>query len=189
MRLHSLFLSEWKETPNYDVIFTDSPTSAIRFCTFCRMNRYLERFSFLHTQPFAAARQIACRIRTYGIPSSVYMFFHFFRITHNACRLRLPRIWNPSLNEILPTQHLGLNINNNPLELTLTLTSLPSPTSIITQIARLKRFKQPRLWASRPICSIAFINRVALQLDICLCRRYAYITDTCIQLLISTNTK
>ena len=30
-------------------------------------------------------------------PSSVYMLFHFCRITHNACRLRLPRIWNPSL--------------------------------------------------------------------------------------------
>ena len=29
-------------------------------------------------------------------PSSVYMLFHFCRITHNACRLRLPRIWNPS---------------------------------------------------------------------------------------------
>ena len=67
MRLHSLFLTEWKETPNSDVIFTDFPTSAIRFCTFCRMNRYLERFSLPHTQPFAAARQIACRIRTYGI--------------------------------------------------------------------------------------------------------------------------
>ena len=56
MRLHSLFLFEWKETPNSDVIFTDFPTSAIRFCTFCRMNRYLERFSLPHTQPFAAAR-------------------------------------------------------------------------------------------------------------------------------------
>ena len=56
MRLNSLFLSEWKESPNYDVIFTDSPTSAIRFCTFCRMNRYMERFSLPHTQPFAAAR-------------------------------------------------------------------------------------------------------------------------------------
>ena len=31
-------------------------------------------------------------------PSSVYMLFHFCRITHNACRLRLPRIWNPSLS-------------------------------------------------------------------------------------------
>ena len=31
------------------------------------MNRYMERFSLPHTQPFAAARQIACRIRTYGI--------------------------------------------------------------------------------------------------------------------------
>ena len=29
-------------------------------------------------------------------PSSVYMLFDFCRITHNACRLRLPRIWNPS---------------------------------------------------------------------------------------------
>ena len=67
MRLHSLFLCEWKETPNYDVIFTDSPTSAIRFCTFCRINRYMERSGLPHTQPFAAARQIACRIRTYGI--------------------------------------------------------------------------------------------------------------------------
>ena len=54
---------------------------------FCRMNRYRERFSLPHTQPFAAARQIACRIRT--SPSSVYMLFHFCRITHNACRLRL----------------------------------------------------------------------------------------------------
>ena len=24
------------------------------------------------------------------------MLFHFCRITHNACHLRLPRIWNPS---------------------------------------------------------------------------------------------
>ena len=37
------------------------------FAPFCRMNRYLERFSLPHTQPFAAVRQIACRIRTYGI--------------------------------------------------------------------------------------------------------------------------
>ena len=66
-RLHSLFLSEWNETPKYDVIFTDPPTSAIRLCTFCRMNRYMERFSLPHTQPFAAARQISCRIRTYVI--------------------------------------------------------------------------------------------------------------------------
>ena len=34
------------------------------FVPFCRMNRYMERFSLPHTQPFAAARQIACRIRT-----------------------------------------------------------------------------------------------------------------------------
>ena len=32
-------------------------------------------------------------------PSSVYMLFHVCRITHNACRLRLPRIWNPSLSQ------------------------------------------------------------------------------------------
>ena len=32
-----------------------------------RMNRYMEQFSLPHPQPFAAARQIACRIRTYGI--------------------------------------------------------------------------------------------------------------------------
>ena len=32
-------------------------------------------------------------------PSSVDMLFHFCRITHNACRLRLPRIWNPSLRK------------------------------------------------------------------------------------------
>ena len=31
-------------------------------------------------------------------PSSIYMLFHFCRIMHNACRLRLPRIWNPSLS-------------------------------------------------------------------------------------------
>ena len=37
------------------------------FVPFWRMNRYMERFSLPHTQPFAAARQIACRIRTYGI--------------------------------------------------------------------------------------------------------------------------
>ena len=37
------------------------------FVPFCRMNRYMERFSLPHTQPFAAARQIACCIRTYGI--------------------------------------------------------------------------------------------------------------------------
>ena len=48
-------------------LVTESPISAIRFCTFCRMNRYMERFSLPHTQPFAAAWQIACRIRTYGI--------------------------------------------------------------------------------------------------------------------------
>ena len=93
LRLNSLFLSAWKETPNSDVIFTDSLTSAIRFCTFCRMNRYLERLSLPHTQSFAAARQIACRIRTYGI-TSVYMLFHVCRITHNACRLRLGVIHN-----------------------------------------------------------------------------------------------
>ena len=72
------------------------------FAPFCRMNRYLERFNLPHTQPFAAVRQIACRIRTYETPSSVYMLFHFCRITHNACRLRLPRIWNPSF------RHVGL---------------------------------------------------------------------------------
>ena len=45
---------------------------------FCRMNRYMERFSLPHTQPFA--RQIACRIRTFGIT----LLFHFCRITHTA---------------------------------------------------------------------------------------------------------
>ena len=33
-------------------------------------------------------------------PSSVYMLFDFCRITHNACRLRLPRIWNPSFRSM-----------------------------------------------------------------------------------------
>ena len=50
-----------------NVIFTDSATRPIRFCSFRRMNRYRERFSLPHTQPFAATRQIANRIRTYGI--------------------------------------------------------------------------------------------------------------------------
>ena len=29
------------------------------------------------------------------------MLFDFCRITHNACRLRLPRIWNPSFRPLL----------------------------------------------------------------------------------------
>ena len=37
------------------------------FVPFCCMNRYMERFSLPHMQPFAATRQIAFRIRTYGI--------------------------------------------------------------------------------------------------------------------------
>ena len=64
------------------------------FEPFCRMNRYLERFSLPHTQPFAAVRQIACRIRTYGITLVSVHAFPF--LPDNACRLRLPRIWNPS---------------------------------------------------------------------------------------------
>ena len=63
---------------------------------FCRMNRYLERFSLLHTQPFAAYDKSHAVSGHMESPSSVYLLFHFCRITHNACRLRLPRIWNPS---------------------------------------------------------------------------------------------
>ena len=51
----------------------------------------MERFCLPDMQPFATARQIACRIRAYGITSSVYMLFRFCRITHNANRFRLPR--------------------------------------------------------------------------------------------------
>ena len=54
----------------------------------------MERFSLPHTQPFAAARQIACRIRTYGITLVRLHAFPF--LPDNAYRFRLPRIWNPS---------------------------------------------------------------------------------------------
>ena len=66
------------------------------FVPFCRMNRYMERLSLPHTQPFTAARQIACRIRTYGITLVRLHAFPF--LPHNACRLRLPRKWNSSFS-------------------------------------------------------------------------------------------
>ena len=92
MRLHSLFFSEWKETPNSDVIFTDSPTSAIRCVpyapwiatwsdTVCRIRS--------HSQPHDKSHAVSTLSGHMESPwaSSVYMLFHFCRITHNACRL------------------------------------------------------------------------------------------------------
>ena len=46
-----------------------------------------------HSQPHDKSHAVSEHMES---PSSVYMLFHFFRITHNACRL--PRIWNPSLS-------------------------------------------------------------------------------------------
>ena len=48
------------------------------FVPFCRMNRNMERFSLPHTQPFAAARQIACRIRTYWNHPRPFTCFSIF---------------------------------------------------------------------------------------------------------------
>ena len=45
-----------------------------------------------HSQPHDKSHAVSGYMES---PSSVYMLFHFCRITHNACRLRLPRIWNP----------------------------------------------------------------------------------------------
>ena len=59
-------LSEWKH-PTVTSYSRKPQLPPSDFAPFCRMNRYMERFSFPHTQPFAAVRQIACRIRTYGI--------------------------------------------------------------------------------------------------------------------------
>ena len=47
-----------------------------------------------HSQPHDKSHAVSGHMEP---PSSVYMLFHFGRITHNACRLRLPRKWNPSL--------------------------------------------------------------------------------------------
>ena len=46
-----------------------------------------------HSQPHDKSHAVSGHMES---PSSVYMLFHFCRITHNACRVRLPRIWNPS---------------------------------------------------------------------------------------------
>ena len=61
------------------------------FAPFCRMNRYLERFNLPHTQPFAAvgydkSHAVSGHMES---PSSVYMLFHFWRITHAAYAYRV----------------------------------------------------------------------------------------------------
>ena len=111
MRLHSLFLSEWKETPNYDVIFTDSqlpPSDFVPFAAWiatwsdsvCRIRS--------HSQPHDKSHAVSGHMES---PSSVYKLFHFCRITHNACRLRLPRIWNPSFRR--ESVYVGNPVHHN----------------------------------------------------------------------------
>ena len=78
-------------------VFFSTISPAIRFCT-CLPRE--SRFSLPHTQSFAAARKIACRIRTYGIT----MEFHFCQTKHNninAYRFRLPRRVTLYLNCLL----------------------------------------------------------------------------------------
>ena len=54
-----------------------------------------------HSQPHDKSHAVYGHMES---PSSVYMLFHFCRITHNACRLRLPRIWNPSFTNCARTK-------------------------------------------------------------------------------------
>ena len=56
---------------------------------FCRMDRYMERFSLPHTQPFAAARQIACDIWNHPRPFTCFSIVAGYRITHTASAYRV----------------------------------------------------------------------------------------------------
>ena len=46
-----------------------------------------------HSQPHEKSHAVSGHMES---SSSVYMLFHYCRITNNACRLRLPLKWNPS---------------------------------------------------------------------------------------------
>ena len=60
-----------------------------------------------HSQPHDKSHAVSGHMES---PSSVYMLFDFCRITHNACRLRLPRIWNLSVTPYPP--HLILTMQS-----------------------------------------------------------------------------
>ena len=51
-----------------------------------------------HSQPHEKSHTASGHMES---PSSVYLLFDVCLITHNACRLRLPRIWNPSFRVTL----------------------------------------------------------------------------------------
>ena len=82
-----------RETPAPDVIFWIPRPVFI----FCRTNRYIERFSLSYPHRYAAAGQIACRIRTYGIERVCLHAVPF--LPYPYCRI--PRIWNLSLRQLV----------------------------------------------------------------------------------------
>jgi len=63
----------------------DSPS---QFVLSCRMNRYMERFGLLPSQPLAGKGQMVCRIRTYGNAIVPLHNFHVYQRTHAAYAYR-----------------------------------------------------------------------------------------------------
>ena len=120
------------------------------FVPFCRMNRYMERFSLPHTQPFAAARQITCRIRTYGITLIRLQLFHFCRITHAAYAYRVNGILALSCVLITIPSSVFLSTSPNHLGLASLIRSHVCATPALA------------LTYSVPIFSILFISIIDL---------------------------
>ena len=124
---HAAAVCEW-----YDSIHTFTHAFALSFLVWVKGNTHIWRHihgfpNFRHPilyllpheslpgaiqfAAYAAIRKSHAVSGHMESPSSVYMLFHFCRITHNACRLRLPRIWNPSFsneNYAHVTRHVWL---------------------------------------------------------------------------------
>ena len=81
-----------RETPVPDVIFWIPRPVFI----FCRTNRYMERFSLPYPHRCAAAGQIACRIRKYGI---ALVCLHAVPFLPRAAH-RVYHIWNLNFSKI-----------------------------------------------------------------------------------------
>ena len=83
-------LTSYSRIPNFRHPFSHPFAAWIDTCSdsVCRIRS--------HSQPHDKSHAVSGHMES---PSSVYMIFHFVRITHNACRLRLPGIWNPSFTE------------------------------------------------------------------------------------------